>query len=250
MKNTRNITSYVLGVTTVTSIALSLHFNSLAEDYKNSHIKLNAKYTDVLVENGELRDSNISLNNKNIVLYDAAEKSSGLLEQSQMEIERLNKETKALQGEVKKQKGQVDVFKQKVSVLEKKTDQPHVVASKSYPSPIPVQSAESDNGEWMNFRLTYYDNQEQSTGKNPGDSGYGLTASGRPTTEGVSIAVDTDIIPLGTWVLIKWPDGRTEKRRADDTGSAINGYDLDYYVPKASLTMGDSNVAVKILSNM
>ena len=48
-------------------------------------------------------------------------------------------------------------------------------------------------------------------------------------------------------MLIKWPDGRTEKRRADDTGSAINGYDIDYYVPEASISMGDPIVQVKIL---
>jgi len=95
--------------------------------------------------------------------------------------------------------------------------------------------------------LTFYDNNEQSTGKRPGDVGYGITASGRTTEAGVSIAVDTNVIPLGTWVLIKWPDGRTEKRRADDTGSAINGRDIDYYVPQAHLSMGAPTVKVKIL---
>lgn len=95
--------------------------------------------------------------------------------------------------------------------------------------------------------MTYYDNREQSTGKNPGDPGYGLTASGRHSQAGVSIAVDTHIIPLGTWVLIKWPDGRIEKRRADDTGGAINGHDIDYYVPYATTDMGDPIVQVKIL---
>jgi 3D (Asp-Asp-Asp) domain-containing protein len=95
--------------------------------------------------------------------------------------------------------------------------------------------------------LTYYDNNYQSTGKRPGDRGYGITASGRKTQAGVSIAVDTAIIPLGTWVLIRWPDGRLEKRRADDTGSAINGYDIDYYVPHATLSMGDPVVAIRIL---
>jgi 3D (Asp-Asp-Asp) domain-containing protein len=110
-----------------------------------------------------------------------------------------------------------------------------------------MPSRGKSEGEWRTFRLTYYDNNEQSTGKRPGDKGYGITASGRPTQAGVSIAVDTDIIPLGTWVLIKWPDGRLEKRRADDTGSAINGYDLDYYVPHATLSMGDAMVAVKII---
>ncbi|ARC67277.1 cell wall-binding protein YocH precursor (plasmid) [Bacillus licheniformis] len=96
--------------------------------------------------------------------------------------------------------------------------------------------------------MTYYDNNEQSTGKNPGDPGYGITASGRPTQAGVTIAVDPNVIPLGTWVLIKWPDGSTEKRRADDTGSAIKGHDIDYYVPKATLAMGVKTVQAKILN--
>jgi 3D (Asp-Asp-Asp) domain-containing protein len=38
-----------------------------------------------------------------------------------------------------------------------------------------------------------------------------------------------------------------EKRRADDTGGAIKGYDIDYYVPRATVSMGDPIVAVKIL---
>lgn len=48
-------------------------------------------------------------------------------------------------------------------------------------------------------------------------------------------------------MLIKWPDGRTEKRRADDTGRLIKGYDIDYYVPHAHVSMGDVMVQVKIL---
>lgn len=238
MKITRkpSISNLVLGAASVTSIALTLHFNSVAEDFKQSHIELNAKYTDVLVENEELRDTTIQLSDKVAVLTDEAEKSSGLLEQSRLEIERLNKETDTLQAEVKKKDGQIDAFRNKVAELEKKTKQPQVISR-----------GESEAGEWKNFRLTYYDNNYQSTGKRPGDKGYGITASGRQTTAGVSIAVDPNVIPLGTWVLIKWPDGKIEKRRADDTGSAIKGYDIDYYVPKASLSMGDSMVAVKIL---
>jgi predicted nuclease with TOPRIM domain len=123
MKNTRRkptLPEVVLGAVTVASIALTLHFSSLAEDYKQSHIELNAKYTDVLVENEELRDTTIQMADKFAVLKDEAEKSSGLLEQSRLEIERLNKETDTLQAEVKKKDGQIDAFKRKVSDLEKK----------------------------------------------------------------------------------------------------------------------------------
>jgi 3D (Asp-Asp-Asp) domain-containing protein len=187
------------------------------EDLANSHSKLNAKYKDVLLENEDLRDTN--------------EKVSGLLEQSQMEIEKLNEETDTLQN-------QVNTYKKKVDELEKKANE----------HPVKVARGHQEDG-WTYYRLTYYDNDEQSTGKNPGDKGYGITASGRHTQTGVTIAVDSDIIPLGTWVLIKWPDGRIEKRRADDTGSAINGYDIDYYVPHATLSMGAPMVGVKILGN-
>lgn len=105
-KNISKLTSITLGITTVSSIALALHFNSLNEDLEQSQYKLNAKYREVLVENEELRD-------KNLILFDETKKSSGLLEQSNMEIERLTTETDKLQH-------QVDHFRKEVSTLEKK----------------------------------------------------------------------------------------------------------------------------------
>lgn len=96
-KYTRNITSIGLGVLTVSSIALTLHFNSLNEDYVQAQEKLNVKYTEVLNENEELRGMNIDLADKNMVYKDESTKLSGLVEQSQMEIERLKKESETLQ---------------------------------------------------------------------------------------------------------------------------------------------------------
>jgi 3D (Asp-Asp-Asp) domain-containing protein len=102
-------------------------------------------------------------------------------------------------------------------------------------------------GDWIYFLATYYDANYQSTGKHPGDAGYGITKSGKPVQAGVTIAVDPNIIPLGTWVLIKYPDGRIEKRQAQDTGKAIKGYKIDIYIPEASITSGKHFVQVKIL---
>lgn len=112
-KNTRTISSLVLAGVTVSSIALALHFNSLAEDYKDSHMKLNAKYQEVLVENEELRDSNIIFGDQIDALEKESKKSNGLLEQSQKEIERLNTENDNLQGKITE-------YKEKVAELEKK----------------------------------------------------------------------------------------------------------------------------------
>ena len=81
----------------------------------------------------------------------------------------------------------------------------------------------------MDFTATFYNNGVASTGKRPGDPGYGQTASGRFTEHGLTIAVDPSIIPLGSFVEVKFPDGRIETRRADDTGGAIKGNKIDIY---------------------
>lgn len=55
----------------------------------------------------------------------------------------------------------------------------------------------------------------------------GITASGRKATPGVSVGVDTSIIPLGSDVLVDYGDGEIHYYRADDTGSAIRGKHID-----------------------
>lgn len=58
----------------------------------------------------------------------------------------------------------------------------------------------------------------------------GITASGRYCTEDPTchtVAVDPSVIPLGSYLIIEGYDGIVF--RADDTGSAINGYDIDIY---------------------
>lgn len=79
----------------------------------------------------------------------------------------------------------------------------------------------------------------------------GTTASGRPTQDGVTIAVDPNVIPLGTWVKIHFPDGTVLKRRADDVGGAIKGKKIDIYKnapTRQLLSLGRvSGVKVEIL---
>lgn len=115
-KNTRKITSFVLGITTVSSIALALHFYSFKADFQEVTLaqeKLNEEYKTVLLENEELRQTNQDLHQNQIVIADEAAKLSGLLEQSEMEIERLNKEKENLQSNVA-------TLKRKIAELEKK----------------------------------------------------------------------------------------------------------------------------------
>jgi len=73
--------------------------------------------------------------------------------------------------------------------------------------------------------LTAYTEDYASTGKKPGDRGFGITYTGTTVQAGRTIAVDRNVIPLGWWVYI---DG-IGFRRAEDTGSAIIGNRIDVY---------------------
>ena len=76
-----------------------------------------------------------------------------------------------------------------------------------------------------NCTVTHYDCCVLCCGKTDG-----ITASGVKATPGVTVAVDTSIIPLGSDVLVDYGDGIINYYRADDTGSAIKGNKLDLCV--------------------
>nr|WP_285891410.1 3D domain-containing protein [Paenibacillus pasadenensis] len=81
-----------------------------------------------------------------------------------------------------------------------------------------------------NVTLTAYTAGFASTGKSKGDPGYGITASGAKVSEGRTIAVDPDIIPMGWWVYIEG----IGFRRAEDTGGAIKGKKIDVFYESES----------------
>ncbi len=86
----------------------------------------------------------------------------------------------------------------------------------------------------------------ESTGKRPGDAGYGITASGMKVAHGV-VAVDPNVIPLGTRLYV---EGYGESIAAD-TGGAIKGnkIDLFYHDLGAALQFGRRNVTVYVLED-
>lgn len=94
--------------------------------------------------------------------------------------------------------------------------------------------------------LTAYTAGYESTGKTPSHPAYGITASGAKVKENHTIAVDPDVIPLGTLVYIEG----LGIRKAEDTGSAIKGHKIDVYIPdlEEALEFGvKKNVRVYVL---
>jgi uncharacterized protein YabE (DUF348 family)/3D (Asp-Asp-Asp) domain-containing protein len=77
----------------------------------------------------------------------------------------------------------------------------------------------------LRVKMTAYSPHAASTGKNPGDEGYAVTASGATAKEGRTIAVDPSVVPLGWWVYIEGYGFR----KAEDTGGAIKGNRMDLF---------------------
>ena len=73
--------------------------------------------------------------------------------------------------------------------------------------------------------VTHYDCCVACFGKTDG-----ITASGVQATPGVTVAVDPDVIQLGSDVLVDYGDGEIHYYRADDVGAAIKGNKLDLCV--------------------
>lgn len=86
----------------------------------------------------------------------------------------------------------------------------------------------------LRARATAYTADYDSTGKGPGDSGFGITASGttakRNSSGYSSIAVDPRIIPLGTKLYVEGYGYAI----AEDTGGAIKGNSIDVFFDSAS----------------
>ncbi|NPV52336.1 MAG: 3D domain-containing protein [Firmicutes bacterium] len=73
---------------------------------------------------------------------------------------------------------------------------------------------------------TAYDACPRCTGKGEEHPAFGVTAAGHLARVDHTIAVDPDVIPLGTWVYIEGMG----IYRAEDTGSAIKGHRIDIFM--------------------
>ena len=78
-----------------------------------------------------------------------------------------------------------------------------------------------------NCTVTWY--TADTCGKKPGDPAYGISASGLPVVEHLTVAVDRSVIPLYSDVFVQYADGTIEQLWATDTG--VNGNHIDIYTP-------------------
>ena len=96
----------------------------------------------------------------------------------------------------------------------------------------------------LNMTATAYTAGFESTGKRPGDRGYGITATGTKARHG-TVAVDPRVIPLGTKLYVDGYGYAT----ALDTGGAIKNNKIDLFYDKLSdaKKFGRRNITVYVL---
>lgn len=128
------------------------------------------------------------------------------------------------------------------------------------PSMIYLPLQRPVNGTPMKMRATAYDLSVESCGKKPGHPAYGITFTGTRAKAGWTVAVDPQVIPLGSRLYIKFPreyghmDG---VYCAEDTGKLIQGEHIDIFfgedkagsreVYRSAMKFGVQNVEVTVL---
>ena len=157
-------------------------------------------------------------------------------------LHRSSKEnTATLQQDLQKARDAAHTYKKERNELKQQLDRTKEEAAKQKSKTVSVRDAKpSGKGSLVasNFEVTWYND-------------YGITKSGATVKDGVTIAVDPKVIPLGTWVRLEFPDGQTMVRRAEDTGGKVKGNIIDIYAsaPRQELLQRGRthNVKVSIL---
>lgn len=109
------------------------------------------------------------------------------------------------------------------------------------------QSSNASAGEWMTFNATAY------TAYCTGCSG--ITANGHDLRKSLYkdgrlvVATDRSVIPMGTKLELKYPNGTIVQATAQDTGGAIKGRKIDiaHATKEQAYAFGRKNIQVRIV---
>lgn len=101
----------------------------------------------------------------------------------------------------------------------------HPVIPSEAPQPRPKPRPIVKKVETKPFIVTAYTAGQESTGKLPGDKGYGVTASGRRAQEGITAACPP-YLEFGTVLYIEG----LGRRVCQDRGGAIKGRHIDVFM--------------------
>lgn len=119
------------------------------------------------------------------------------------------------------------------------------VAEIATTTPEPAEPEEPEPVSLGEFKITHYCPCEKCCG----EWADGITATGTKATQGRTIAVDPDVIPYGTKVLLRYADGTEHAYIAEDCGGAIQNNRIDVFTDshQAALVEGVKTAEVFIV---
>jgi 3D (Asp-Asp-Asp) domain-containing protein len=111
-------------------------------------------------------------------------------------------------------------------------------------APEPVVEVVTEEPVWQTFEVTSYTSGPESTGKRPGDAGYGITASGEHVRENYTLACPPSMA-FGTRLEIEG----VGERVCTDRGGAIKEGRLDIYIAelKEARQFGRQRLEVRVI---
>lgn len=150
------------------------------------------------------------------------------------EIGRLSVEVASLNNELGEAEAEIERLADVIETLEIELSE----------AKAPIKAKESANISTSVFEVTAYTSGVESTGKRPGDAGYGVTASGKTVQEGVTAACPPSLA-FGTRLVI---EGVGERVCHDRGGDIVEGR-LDVYIADLgqALKFGRQTLEVEIL---
>lgn len=89
------------------------------------------------------------------------------------------------------------------------------------------------------FQITNYTLSPNECTWKPGHTNYGITASGKRATEGVTVAADWSVLPKGTKIYIEG----IGIREVQDTGNLVKGNVIDVFVGDPQVDRGSQSRA-------
>ncbi|RCX19379.1 3D (Asp-Asp-Asp) domain-containing protein [Anaerobacterium chartisolvens] len=96
-----------------------------------------------------------------------------------------------------------------------------------------------NNNNKMDFIATVYDLSYECCGKYPSHPEYGITFSGTRAIKGITVAVDPEVIPLGSEIYIEFAvpyTGMSGWYKAEDIGSSVRGNIVDVFMGESAST--------------
>ena len=253
-KNKSNMMKKVATGATIMILTGGLGFQTYqAHQLEQNLSGIEQKYSQTIQNLNEAKDEN-----KNLLLQngDLEEQVKGLTENTEaltQSNESLKKEVEGKQATIDSKDSEINELRSQIKQLKTSANSNSAATSKATTKATSTTTTTSNSSAKATYTMTAFAYTTASNG-DPYTSGKwgNLTASGTTVKQGRTIAVDKNLIPLGTKVRLTFPKGWEHLNGtfiAEDTGNAIKGNKIDVYFDSYNtcIKFGKQTVKLEVL---